>query len=454
MNIKSVNPFTEEVIAIYELHTENEIEKIITQINSDWKTWKITGFPERKQLMLNLAEILKKRKTTLAEIITSEMGKPLMQSEAEILKCAWVCEYYAENAEKFLSVETIETDASDSYVRFDPLGIILAVMPWNFPFWQVFRFAAPAIMAGNAAVLKHASNVPGCALAIEKLFRDAGFPGNIFRTLLINSTEVERVIENPMVKAVTLTGSEPAGRKVAEICGKNLKKCVLELGGSDPFIVLSDADIADAVNSAVTGRILNNGQSCIAAKRFIIEKPVADIFIREFSAKMENLSVGDPMKRETDIGPLARKDLVEELNFQIESSIKMGAVKSTREIALPEKGFFFSPSVLTNLTPEMPACSQELFGPVASVIVAENREEALKFANATEFGLGASIWTSYKINAEKLLPFIDSGAVFVNGIVKSDPRLPFGGVKNSGFGRELSVQGIREFVNIKTIWIK
>jgi len=353
-----------------------------------------------------------------------------------------------------LSKEIIKTDASESFVQFDPLGVVLAVMPWNFPYWQVFRFAAPALMAGNAGVLKHSSNVPMSALAIEEVFNKAGFPENIFRTLLINSSLVKAVIENPLVKAATLTGSEYAGRKVSEVSGRNLKKTVLELGGSDPFIILNDADLNAAVKTGVTARLINNGQSCIAAKRFIVVEDVYDEFESKFVEKMKKIIVGNPMDESTELGPLAREDLLLELNQQVQNSVKAGAKILTGGKRLERKGFYYPPTVISNVKKGMPAYSEELFGPVAIFIKAVDVNDAVRIANDTDFGLGASIWTNDIENAKKLATAIDSGAVFINGLVKSDPRLPFGGVKLSGYGRELSHYGIKEFVNIKSVWIK
>ncbi|NLT49817.1 MAG: NAD-dependent succinate-semialdehyde dehydrogenase [Ignavibacteria bacterium] len=454
MSLISINPATEKIISVFEEFTDVTVDDIIINTENNWLHWKYSTFDSRKKCLLKASEKLISEKDFLAKVITSEMGKPIKQAEAEILKCSWVCEYYALNGVEFLKNEFVETDASQSYITYNPLGIILAIMPWNFPFWQVFRFAAPTLMAGNAALLKHSSNVTQCALEIERIFRESGFPENIFRTLQISSSKVKRVIENPLVKAVTLTGSEPAGREVAAISGRNLKKVVLELGGSDPFIIFEDADFDAAINGAVTGRILNNGQSCIAAKRFITVGKAADKFIPGFLKKMESLKIGNPMEFETELGPLAKKEFADELQKQVNDSIKAGAKILTKNIPIPDKGFFFQPMILSEVTKEMPAYSEELFGPVAVIIQAANEDEAVKIANDTSFGLGASLWTSNAHKADRLISQIDSGSVFVNGIVKSDPRLPFGGINNSGYGRELSHYGIKEFVNIKTVWIK
>jgi succinate-semialdehyde dehydrogenase/glutarate-semialdehyde dehydrogenase len=454
MPIESINPATEELIKSYEAISDEEVKKIINDVNNDFLDWKNTSFFDRKALMGNASNILRKEKKKYAEILTIEMGKPITEANAEVEKCAWVCEYYAENTEVILQNEIIKTDASESYVQFDPIGIVLAVMPWNFPYWQVFRFAAPALMAGNAGLLKHASNVPMSALAIEEIFHKAGFPQNIFRTLLINSNQVDGVIENPHIKAATLTGSEFAGSKVAEKCGRKLKKSVMELGGSDPFIILEDADLEEAATVAVKARLLNNGQSCIAAKRFIIVEKIYAEFEKLFLEKMSKIKVGDPMNLETDLGPLAREDLLLELHGQVESSVKKGAKLLLGGKRLERKGFFYPATVLADVKKDMPAYEDELFGPVASVIKVKDEEEAINVANDTKFGLGASLWTNDMKKAKELAGQIDSGSIFINGIVKSDPRLPFGGVKLSGFGRELSHYGIKEFVNIKTVWVK
>ena len=454
MAIETINPANEKTVKTFKPFSKKEINKIIKNVNNDYAEWKKTSFNKRKTLMLKAATILRNKKNKYAKILTLEMGKPITQAIAEVEKCAWVLEYYARNTKSILSKKIIKTDASESYVQFDPIGIVLAVMPWNFPFWQVFRFAAPALMAGNAAILKHASNVPMSALAIEEIFQKAGFPKNIFRTLLITGNQVENVIENPLVKATTLTGSEYAGSMVASKSGKMLKKSVMELGGSDPFIILKDADLELATTTAVTARMLNNGQSCIAAKRFIVVEKVYDKFIKLFKEKMEAIVVGNPMKKETQLGPIARKDLLLELHEQVLLSEKKGAKILLGGKILKRKGYYYPATILTNVKKGMPAYDQELFGPVASVIKVKNEEEAIFVANDTQFGLGASLWTNNLKQAKKLTAQIDSGSVFINGMVKSDPRLPFGGIKLSGYGRELSHYGIKEFVNIKTVWIR
>ena len=453
MAIQSINPSTEELIKTF---NEFSKDQIITEIEKSYKAflqWRDTTFTFRKKLMQNAAKVLKEKKEKYSRTMTLEMGKPIKQSYSEVEKCAWVCEYFAENAEKFLSKEYIQTDASESFVQYDPIGAILAVMPWNFPLWQVFRFAAPALMAGNVGLLKHSSNVPMCALAIEEVFTEAGFPSNVFKTLLIGSALAEEVIKHPKVAAVTLTGSDLAGRKVAESAGKNLKKSVLELGGSDPFIVLSGADLKTAAKTAVSARIINNGQSCIAAKRFIIEKKIAKDFEKLFTGLVNRLNIGDPLNEQNDLGPLAREDLLLDLDFQVKRSIELGAILLSGGKRLERPGYYYPATVLTNVKKGMPVYEQETFGPAAAIIIAEDEEDAIRIANDSEFGLGASLWTKDLNKAKNLAVKIESGSVFINGMVKSDPRLPFGGIKASGYGRELSHFGIKEFMNIKTVWI-
>ncbi len=454
MAIQTINPTNGKLIKSFQELNPEQVNEIIENVHNAYLSWRGSKFSERSKLMLNAANLLRENKKKYAETMTTEMGKPVKQAIAEAEKCAWVCEHYAENAESILANEVINTDASESYVQFDPLGIVLAVMPWNFPMWQVFRFAAPALMAGNVGILKHASNVPQTALLIENIFREAGFPENVFRTLLIGPNLVDEVIRNPKVKAATLTGSEYAGSKVAELSGKMLKKTVMELGGSDPFIIFADADLENAVDTAVTARLLNNGQSCIAAKRFIVVDEIAGEFEKKFTERMSSVKTGNPMDESTELGPLARKDLLIELHQQVKESVDLGAKILTGGEPLKSEGYFYPATVLTNVQKGMPAYEQEMFGPVAAIIKTKNEEEAIKIANDSEFGLGASLWTSDIEKAKRLSHKIESGSVFINGLVKSDPRLPFGGIKKSGYGRELSHYGIREFVNIKTVWIK
>lgn len=453
--MKSVNPATGEVIQSYETHSEKGVEKIINSVDKCWQQWKKTSFFQRSQLMQNLAILLKSKKEELARLMAQEMGKVLHEGVAEIEKCAWVCDYYAANAENFLENEIIETDFTKSFVSYQPLGTILAVMPWNFPFWQVFRFAAPTIMAGNTVVLKHASNVPGCAMAIEDLFREAGFPENVFRSLLIKSNHVEAVIKHPAVKGVSLTGSTPAGKSVASVAGSMLKKCVLELGGSDPYLILEDADLVAAAKTCAAGRLLNAGQSCIGAKRFIVVDKVYSEFLEYFTHEMNNATFGDPCEPETTMGPLARADLRDELHQQVSKSVKKGAEIIIGGAKPDRKGAYYPPTILENVKPGMPAYDEELFGPVASVIRVKDEKEAIHVANDSVFGLGAAVFTKDVKRGEKIAETqLQAGCCFVNDFVKSDPRLPFGGIKESGFGRELSSHGIKEFMNVKTVAVK
>ncbi len=454
MALETINPATGELVKSFDEMTKQEVDDIINYAHEAFLLWRDISISERSELMMNAAKVLKGRKEEFGRTLTLEMGKPFKQAVSEVEKCAWVCEYYAENAENILKQEVIETDASQSYVQFDPIGVVLSVMPWNFPFWQVFRFAAPALMAGNVGILKHASNVPMSALAIEQVFLQAGFPQNVFKTLLIGSSQVSDVIKNPKVKAATLTGSEHAGKKVASDCGKELKKTVMELGGSDPFIILKDADLDEAIETAVTARLINNGESCIAAKRFIVVEDVYEEFEKKFVKKMKEIKVGDPMEEETELGPMAREDLLEELHDQVKRTIDKGAKLLCGGERLDREGYYYPTTVISNIQPGMAAYDEELFGPVASLFKVKDEEDAIRVANDSDFGLGASLWTNDLEKAKKLSHKIESGSVFVNGLVKSDPRLPFGGVKISGYGRELSHYGIKEFLNIKTVWIK
>lgn len=453
--LQSINPATGEVVKTYDGHTKDGVVSIINAVDKTWHHWRSTPFMFRGQLMQNLSSILRSKKEELAFLMAQEMGKVKKEGIAEIEKCAGVCDYYAANAESFLENEPIETEATKSYVSYQPIGTILAVMPWNFPFWQVFRFAAPTIMAGNTAVLKHASNVPGCAVAIEDLFREAGFPENVFRSLLIGSNMVEDVIKHKAIKAISLTGSTPAGKSVASLAGGELKKCVLELGGSDPYLILNDADVEMAAKSCATGRLLNAGQSCIGAKRFIVVNEVYAQFLEHFTHEMIDAHYGDPFDEESTMGPMAREDLRDELHQQVVDSIKKGAEVIIGGEIPHRKGAYYPPTILENVIPGMPAYDDELFGPVASVIKVKDVEEAIRVANDTEFGLGAAVFTSDIKRGENIAEMqLEAGACFVNDFVKSDPRLPFGGIKTSGFGRELSTQGIKEFMNVKTVVIK
>src|SRR5881628_3125980 len=451
--IRSINPATEELLAEFEPHTEVEVDRALEEARRAFRSWRSRSFAERSTLMRAAAVDLRREKARLAGIITAEMGKAIVEAEAEVEKCAWGLEYYAENAERFLAPEPRASTARESYVQFTPLGTVLAVMPWNFPLWQVFRFAAPAPMAGNTAVLKHASNVPRCALAVEEVFRDAGFPRGLFATVLVGSSAVAGLIADRRIVAATLTGSDRAGSTVAEQAGRELKKTVLELGGSDPFIVLPDADLAATAKMAAEARLVNSGQSCIAAKRFIVVEGVADQFIPRFVEELRARRVGDPLSRDTQVGPQARVDLRDALHRQVEESVRRGARLLLGGEIPPGKGAFYPPTLLSEVSEGMAAFDEETFGPVAAVIRAKDDADAVRLANRSQFGLGASVWTQDRARAERMAAQIESGVVFVNGIVKSDPRLPFGGIKRSGYGRELSEYGIREFVNIKTVWI-
>jgi succinate-semialdehyde dehydrogenase/glutarate-semialdehyde dehydrogenase len=456
-----VNPASEEVVQAYQQHTEAEVEVRLARAAEAFKDWRRTTFAQRAKVMSKVAELLKQNRDRYAHLMTTEMGKPIVQSEGEIDKCAAACEFYAKHAEAFLSPLRKPMDGRDrpsAWVRFEPLGPILAIMPWNFPFWQVFRFAVPSLMAGNVGILKHAANVSGTALAIEDLFRAAGFPSGVLTSLLVSSSRIAGIIAHQSVRAVTLTGSEQAGIAVAVEAGKQIKKTVLELGGSDPFVVLADANVEQVARQAAKARTINSGQSCIAAKRFIVEEPLADRFQAALVRNMESLVVGHPLDRSTDVGPLARKDLVEQLHDQVIRSTRAGAKLRTggQALTVDGKGFYYAPTVLGDVGAgaiDIAAFAEETFGPVALVVRAKNTGEAIALANHSSFGLGASLWTGNTDRAAELAEQIDAGCVFVNEIVKSDPRLPFGGVKRSGYGRELSDFGIREFVNVKTVWV-
>ena len=451
--IHSINPATEEVLYSFQAHSGAEIKEKLRAAQKAFLSWRNEPFSVRVGLMRKAAAFLRQNRQQLASTMTAEMGKPIVEAEAEIEKCAVNCNYYGDNAERFIRDEPRASSATESYIQYTPLGVILAVMPWNFPFWQVFRFAAPALMAGNAAILKHASNVPQCALAIEVVFKAAGFPEGLFQTLLIGSSEVPELIESPAIAAVTLTGSEEAGKQVAACAGRMLKKTVLELGGSDPFIVLADADLDAAVQAGVRARYQNTGQSCIAAKRFIVVESVSQKYQDRFVEAVRKLKVGDPTDRATQIGPLARGEFIGDLERQVRESVRMGATVLIGGSRRAGKGFYFEPTVLTGVRPDMPAGCEEVFGPVAAMIRARDTEEAIQLANQTPYGLGSNLWTSDIEGAKKLSRRIEAGQVFINGMVASDPRLPFGGIKRSGYGRELSDFGLREFVNIQTVWI-
>jgi len=453
MTIATVNPATGQTVRAFAPLSNAELEARLQCAADTYRRYRGTPLADRTRMLTKAAEILEGEKERFGHLMVLEMGKTLKAAVDETVKCAWGCRYYAEHAEQFLADEVVETSASRSFIRYQPIGPILAVMPWNFPFWQVFRFAAPALAAGNVGLLKHASNVPQCALAIEEIFRRAGFPEGCFQTLLIETGRVQRVIDDPRVAAVTLTGSNPAGSAVGSAAAKQIKKSVLELGGSDPFIVMPSANLEAASRTAVKARVINNGQSCIAAKRFIAVGPIADEFERRLVAGTQALVVGDPMDPGTDVGPLANEAQVKTLTDQVERSVRAGARLLTGGHPLKGPGYYFAPGVLTDITAESPAYHEELFGPVALLFRARDIDEAIAIANDSPFGLGASAWTNDERERRRLISELEAGMVFINAMVASDPRLPFGGVKQSGYGRELSVYGLREFVNIKTVWI-
>ena len=451
--IVSINPATEEVLASFDPFTPEQVDAAVAQADRAFREWRERSLDDRAVVVRRLAQVLRERADRYSRLITAEMGKPISEARGEIEKCAWGCEHYADNAKEYLADVPVKTNARRSIVAFEPLGVVLAVMPWNYPIWQVMRFAAPAFMAGNAAVLKHASNVPQCALAVEEAVRDAGFPEGLLRTVLVSGAAIEPIIDDRRIRAVTLTGSSDTGSRIAERAGRALKKTVLELGGSDPYIVLGDADIDAAATTGAKARNQNTGQSCIAAKRFIAERRVAEDFERRFAKAVEDLVVGDPLDPKTQIGPLARRDLVDNLERQVDESVRMGARVLTGGERIPGKGFYYRPTVLADVTEDMPVLKEETFGPVAAVVRVRDADEAVRVANDSPYGLGANIWTRDVSLGERLARRIESGSVFVNGMVASDPRLPFGGVKRSGYGRELSSFGIREFTNVQTIWI-
>ena len=455
MAIATINPATGETIKTFTPLTDEELATKLSLAESAFQNYRQTTMTERSQWLNRAAEILEKDKLKFAQIMTEEMGKPLKSAIAEAAKCALVCRFYAEKAPEFLANLEVASDASSSFVAYQPLGVILAVMPWNFPFWQVFRFAAPALMAGNVGVLKHASNVPQCALAIESIIQQAGFPEGVFQTLLIGASKVKSIIEDDRVKAATLTGSEPAGASLAAAAGQQIKKVVLELGGSDPFIVLESAAISEAVTTGVKARMLNNGQSCIAAKRFIVADAIADEFTKQLITEFKALKIGDPTLEDTDIGPLATKSILTELDQQVQNAVNKGAKVLIGGKPLNNgSGNYYPPTILTDIPADSAVAKEEFFGPVAMLFRVKNLDEAIALANNVPFGLGASAWTNDISERDRLIAEIEAGAVFINGLVKSDPRLPFGGIKRSGYGRELSRQGIHEFVNVKTVWIK
>jgi succinate-semialdehyde dehydrogenase/glutarate-semialdehyde dehydrogenase len=453
VSIASINPATAETVRTFETLSSEELDRRLQRAADTFKTYRRVPLAARAAAMRRAADILETEQDAFARVMTMEMGKLVQAGRDEAAKCAWGCRFYAEHGERLLADEPVATGASRSYIRYQPLGPILAVMPWNFPFWQVFRFAAPALVAGNVVLLKHASNVPQCALLIEDIIRRAGFPDGAFQALLIESGQVPQVLDDPRVAGVTLTGSEGAGRQVASRAGGQLKKSVLELGGSDPFIVLPSADLAAAVETAVKARIVNSGQSCIAGKRFIVAEPIAEAFERAFTARMAGLKVGDPLDETTEVGPLASEQVLTDLHDQVRRSVEAGARVLTGGAPLDRPGHYYQPTVLTDIPRQAPAYREELFGPVASLFRVPDLDAAIRLANDSTFGLGCSVWTNDSTDRERLVDEIEAGQVFVNGMVVSDPRLPFGGIKHSGFGRELGEYGIREFVNVKTVWI-
>jgi len=454
MTIATIDPASGQTIKTFEQMTDAQVEARVRRAAETFREYRKTPFAERARNMLKAAEILETEKNALGRLMTLEMGKPLRAAVAEAAKCATACRYYAENAQKFLADEVVETSAKRSFIRYLPIGPVLAVMPWNFPFWQVIRFAAPALMAGNVGLLKHASNVPQCAIKIEEIFLAAGFPDGAFQTLLIGSQKVDALLADPRIVAATLTGSEQAGIQVGMGAARRIKKVVLELGGSDPFIVMPSADLEAAVATAVAARIINNGQSCIAAKRFIVAESIADTFERKFVNRMEALVIGDPLDDRTELGPLATADAVVSLDADVHKTIDAGAKLLTGGRPLPRPGNFYAPTVLTNIPKNSPAYQEEFFGPVASIFRVKDLDEAIRIANDSRFGLGASAWTQEDGERERFINELEAGMVFINKMVASDPRVPFGGVKQSGYGRELGVHGIREFTNIKTVWIQ
>jgi succinate-semialdehyde dehydrogenase/glutarate-semialdehyde dehydrogenase len=454
MAIATINPATGEVVKSFHALTDAQVDEKIAKAAKAFQCYRKTSFADRSRWMNRAAEILDSDKEALGRLMTLEMGKTLSSAVAEAEKCAWACRYYAEHAAQFMADEIIETTASKSYIHYQPLGIVLAVMPWNYPLWQVFRFVAPGLMAGNVGLLKHASNVPQSALKIEEILTRAGFPDGVFQTLLVSASQVDRILNDPRVAAATLTGSEQAGIQVGISAAKRIKKVVLELGGSDPFIVMPSANFEEAAATAVKARVLNNGQSCIAAKRFIVHEQIAPQFEKEFVRRMQALKLGDPFDAKTDVGPLANADAVKDLHADVQKTVKAGAKVLTGGKPLPGPGYFYEPTVLTEVPKDSPAYREEFFGPVASIFRVKNIDEALAVANDSRFGLGASAWTNDPAERERFINDLEAGMVFINQMVASDPRVPFGGVKASGHGRELGPYGIREFTNAKTVWIR
>ncbi|WP_246983815.1 NAD-dependent succinate-semialdehyde dehydrogenase [Halorientalis marina] len=453
--MEAIDPATGETVATYETATWSDADAALDRATDAFESWRERPLREREELLAAAADVLRENTEEYAETMTREMGKPISQARSEVEKCAWVCDHYAEHASSYLTPEGHPSPpGSDVQTVYDPLGPVLAVMPWNFPFWQVFRFAAPYLTAGNVGLLKHASNVPGCALAIEEVFREAGYPEDVFQSLLAPSDLVDDMLADERLRAATLTGSGPAGRAVASSAGENLKKTVLELGGSDPFVVLDDADLDDAAEIGAWARNLNGGQSCIAAKRFLVHTEVYDAFVDRLVDEIESLTVGDPMDEDTEIGPQAREDLMADLHEQVEASVDAGATVVTGGEPLDRDGAFYPPTVLTDVPPDCPAAGEETFGPVAAVLEVEDEDDAVETANDTRFGLGASVWTADRDRGRRVGRRIDAGCVYVNQLVKSDPRVPFGGVGDSGYGRELAEPGIKEFVNRKTLWVE
>jgi len=453
--MQSRNPATTEALETYDEHDDSDVEAALSAADEAFEEWRDTPIQEREKLVANAADILRENKERYAQLITREMGKPLDQARSEIEKCAWGCEYYAEHASQHLGDEPRASPAgTDVFTSYEPLGTVLAVMPWNYPFWQVFRFAAPYLTAGNTGVLKHASNVPGCAKAIEEVFTEAGYPEGVFQTLLVGSSKVDGILEDDRVKAATLTGSGPAGRAVAEKAGRELKKTVLELGGSDPVVILDDADLEEHMETIAWARYQNTGQSCIAGKRFVVHTDVYDEFMEKFVDEVEGYDLGDPEAEGTDVGSMASADLMEELHEQVQESVDAGANVALGGEPVDRDGAFYPPTILTDIPDGTPAADEELFGPVASVFEVADEDEAVEVANDTPFGLGGSVWTENRERGERLARRIDAGCVYVNQLVKSDPRVPFGGIKESGYGRELASDGIREFVNRKTVWVE